>query len=125
MLRAIAGLCDAPGYGLTPTRLIRFYSLDALLDGNPATYHMLILAELGETTRLAFNQLQQKCLRSPWNRHRHDGILRKFGNFVQVLWQQRRLFLNNDGTVGSLSDMNKVLCDAFEMPDGTSLLTIP
>ena len=123
MLRAIAGLCDAPGYGLTPTRLIRFYSLDALLDGNPATYHMVVSAELSEVTLLALTRLQQTCLRSPWTKHRHDRILGKFGNFVQILWQQRRLFMKNDGTVGSLSDMDKVSCNVFETPDRIKLLT--
>ena len=123
MFRAITGLSDAPNFGLTPTVVIRFYSLQSLLDRNPAMYHIIVSAELSEVTLLALTRLQQTCLRSPWTKHRHDRILGKFGNFVQILWQQRRLFMKNDGTVGSLSDTDKVMCNVFETPGRINSLT--
>ena len=123
MFRAITGLSDAPNFGLTPTVVIRFYSLQFLLDRNPATYLMVVSAELGEGRYLALSRSQQQCLCSPWTKHRHDRILGKFGNSVQILWQQRKLFMKNDGTVGSLSDTDKVMCNVFETPGRINSLT--
>ena len=110
MLHAIMKLCDTPSFGLTPSRVTRLYSLQALLDGDPGIYHTIVSTELDEATYSTSIQLIQSSVCPPWTKDQQNTILTKFGNFVWALFNQRRLFMRDDGTVGSLSDTQEVFC---------------
>ena len=110
MLHAIMKLCDTPSFGLTPSRVTRLYSLQALLDGDPGIYHTIVSTELDEATYSTSIQLIQSSACPPWTKDQQNTILTKFGNFVWALFKQRGLFMRDDGTVGSLSDTQEVFC---------------
>ena len=110
MLHAIMKLCDTPSFELTASCVTRLYSLQALLDDDPRSYRTTVSAELDEATYSTSIQLIQSSVCPPWTKDQQNTILTKFGNFVWALFKQRRLFMRDDGTVGSLSDTQEVFC---------------